>query len=66
MSNAISYAKFSSRSRDAVICVYEGAGNVIEARVHERVRGALNGLAILQPFDGYSLYAARNRLQDAV
>ena len=34
ISNAISYAKFSSRSHDAVIRVYDGAGNVIET--HER------------------------------
>jgi hypothetical protein len=29
------YAKFFSRSHDAVICVYDGAGNVIET--HEEV-----------------------------
>ena len=29
-SNAIGYAKFFSRSHDAVIRVYDGAGNVIE------------------------------------
>jgi hypothetical protein len=28
--NAIDYAKFYSRSHDAVICVYDEAGNVIE------------------------------------
>ena len=32
--NAISYAKFRSRSHDAVIRVYDAAGNVIET--HER------------------------------
>jgi hypothetical protein len=30
ISNAISYAKFRSRSHDAVIRVYDEAGNVIE------------------------------------
>jgi hypothetical protein len=28
--NAISYAKFYSRSHDAVICVYNEAGHVLE------------------------------------
>ena len=32
--NAIGYAKFFSRSHDAVIRVYDGAGNVIET--HEQ------------------------------
>jgi hypothetical protein len=30
ISNAISFAKFNSRSHDAVIHVYDDAGNVIE------------------------------------
>jgi hypothetical protein len=30
VSNAVDYAKFYSRSRDAVIRVYDDAGNVIE------------------------------------
>ena len=34
ISNAIGYAKFFSRSRDAVIHVYDGAGNVIETHEH--------------------------------
>jgi hypothetical protein len=33
-SNAIDYAKFFSRSHDAVIRVYDEAGNVIETREH--------------------------------
>ena len=33
-SNAIGYAKFYSRSHDAVICVYDAAGNVIETQEH--------------------------------
>ena len=33
--NAIGYAKFRSRSHDAVIRVYDEAGNVIET--HERI-----------------------------
>ena len=32
--NAIGYAKFYGRSRDAVIRVYDEAGNVIEAHEH--------------------------------
>jgi hypothetical protein len=32
--NAIDYAKFYSRSRDAVIHVYDEAGNVIETHEH--------------------------------
>ena len=35
ISNAISYAQFYSRSHDAVIPVYEEAGNVIETHVHK-------------------------------
>jgi hypothetical protein len=32
--DAITYAKFYSRSHDAVICVYDEAGNVIETQEH--------------------------------
>jgi hypothetical protein len=35
VSNAIDYAKFYSRSHDAVIRVYDEAGNVIEAHEHK-------------------------------
>jgi hypothetical protein len=34
VSNAISYAKFSSRSHDAVIRVYDEIGNVIQTHKH--------------------------------
>ena len=34
--NAIDYAKFRSRSHDAVIRVYDQAGNVIETHEHKR------------------------------
>jgi hypothetical protein len=34
ISNAISYAKFRSRSHNAVIRVYDEAGNVIEMHEH--------------------------------
>jgi len=34
ISNAIGYAKFYSRSHDAVIHVYDEAGNVIEMHEH--------------------------------
>ena len=32
---AIGYAKFYRRSRDAVLCVYDEAGNVIETHEHK-------------------------------
>jgi len=35
ISNAVSYAKFRSRSHDAVIRVYDEAGNVIETYEHK-------------------------------
>ena len=35
ISNAIAYAKFFSRSHDAVIRVYDDAGNVIETHEHK-------------------------------
>jgi hypothetical protein len=34
ISNAVDYAKHSSRSHDAVIGVYDEAGNVIETHEH--------------------------------
>ena len=34
ISNAINYAEFYSRSHNAVICVYDAAGNVIETHQH--------------------------------
>ena len=34
ITNAIGYAKFRSRSHDAVIQVYDAAGNVIETHEH--------------------------------
>jgi hypothetical protein len=34
ISNAVGYAKFYSRSHDAVIRVYDDAGNVIETHEH--------------------------------
>ena len=35
--HAIGYAMHYSRSHDAVICVYDAAGNVIETHEHRRV-----------------------------
>jgi hypothetical protein len=35
VSNAINYAKFCNRSHDAVIRVYDAAGNVIETHQHK-------------------------------
>jgi len=40
ISNAIGYAMHSSRSHDAVIRVYDAAGNVIET--HEHAEGEFN------------------------
>ena len=34
VSNAVDYAKFRSRSHDALIRVYDAAGNVIETHEH--------------------------------
>jgi hypothetical protein len=36
VSNAIGYAKFYGRSHDAVIRVFDQAGNVIETHEHKR------------------------------
>ena len=33
--NTVEYAKFRSRSHDAVIRVYDAAGNVIETHTHK-------------------------------
>ena len=35
ISNAVDYAKHSSRSHDAVIRVYDSAGNVIKTHEHK-------------------------------
>ena len=35
ISNAIGYAQFFSRSHDAVICVYDESGSVIETHEHK-------------------------------
>jgi len=43
MSNAIGYAMHSSRSADAVIRVYDAAGNVIETHEH---KGDFKGVAV--------------------
>jgi hypothetical protein len=40
ISNAVGYAEFYSRAHDAVIRVYDDAGNVIEAHEH---KGELRG-----------------------
>jgi hypothetical protein len=37
VSNAIGYAKHRSRSHDAVIRVYDAAGNVIETHKHAEI-----------------------------
>jgi hypothetical protein len=45
VSNAIGYAKFRSRSHDAVIRVYDEAGNVIET--HEHAASSKSGKSLL-------------------
>ena len=40
VSNAIGYAMHYSRSHDAVIRVYDEAGNVIEAQEHRAISGS--------------------------
>ena len=35
VSNAIEYAKFFSRTHDAVICIYDDADNVIDTHEHK-------------------------------
>ena len=35
VANAVGYAEHYSRSRDAVICVYDDAGNVVETHEHK-------------------------------
>jgi hypothetical protein len=42
---AISYAKFRSRSHDAVIRVYDAAGNVIETHEHAGESERSSGLS---------------------
>jgi hypothetical protein len=50
VSNAIGYAKFFSRSHDAVIRVYDEAGNVIETHEHagdfKEPRGSQSSVSI--------------------
>jgi hypothetical protein len=58
---------FFSQSHDAVIHVYDETGNVIETHEHKgEFKERCSGLANVQPFCGYSLYGARNRLDDAI
>jgi hypothetical protein len=40
--NAISYANFYSRSHDALIRVYDEAGNVIDRHARRRIQGVVN------------------------
>jgi hypothetical protein len=42
ISNAIDYAKFYSRSHDAVICVYDEAGDVIETPKRLQIMSSLD------------------------
>jgi hypothetical protein len=48
IANAIGYAKFRSRSHDAVIRVYDEAGDVIEKHEHAgRFQRAVGGVVVL-------------------
>jgi hypothetical protein len=49
INNAISFAKFCSRSHDAVISVYDDAGNVIQTHEHASNVKELRCLAIPDP-----------------
>jgi hypothetical protein len=50
-----------------VIRVYDEASNAIKTREHNgEFKEPCSGLANMQPFCGYSLYGARNRLDDAI
>jgi hypothetical protein len=44
ISNAVDYAKFRSRSHDAVVRVYDAAGNVIETHEQGRFQRVVNSL----------------------
>ena len=47
VANAIGYAMHFSRSHDAVICVYDAAGNVIETHEHKReFHQEINGIHV--------------------
>jgi hypothetical protein len=50
ISNAIGYAKFRSRSHDAVIRVYNEAGNVIQTRASGRVQGVVSFARAMSKF----------------
>ena len=49
ITNAIAYAKFFSRSHDAVIRVYDQAGNVIKTLEHEGDFKAWSSVTTLHP-----------------
>ena len=51
ISNAIGYAKFFSRSHDAVIRVYNAAGNVIETHEQPAEMGDATGYPDVQRLD---------------
>src|SRR6266700_2003277 len=50
VSNGIGYAKFFSRSHDAVIWVYDDAGNVIETHEHIGFLARLLSLKVFRAF----------------
>ena len=60
ISNAVDYAKFRSRSHDAVIRVYNEAGNVIETR--ERMAILKNGDERIGPILPFLLFPAMPKM----
>ena len=62
ISNAIGYAKFFSRSHDAVIRVYDEAGNVIETHEHKgelTSSGCANPHFAVESSDGFANHKTR-------
>ena len=54
ISNIVDHAKFYSHSHDAVIRVYDDAGNVMDTHEHkDNFKRVVNRLAILRPFKGH-------------
>jgi len=54
ISNIVDHAKFYSHSHDAVIRVYDDAGNVMDTHEHkDNFKRVVNRLAILQRFKGH-------------
>jgi hypothetical protein len=67
VTNATGYAMHDSRSADAVIRVYDDAGNMIETHEHKGdFKSGKQGLPSCSLLRDTSLYGAGDRLQAAV